>query len=197
MFHPAARLAVQVGFRQQAGKQFQAAEGIANLMGQQSGHLDQRLLPAHVFPFLLQFLRLAYVAQDEDRSGMLQLQPGMADRDPDRLAIVVIFRLAAEKQFALLARFARLLKLCQQGRRQGIRMSRRTSQQPHCLGVEDRNARARLHHQYAAGQALHDPAQTLPDTAVLLQAVREVPIGDLQFLPQVSDLSLQLSISSL
>jgi len=54
-------------------------------MREQGRHLDQGLLPPELLAIVFELLRLADIAQDENRSGasLTLLQPGVADGEPD------------------------------------------------------------------------------------------------------------------
>ncbi len=51
--------------REQAGKKFQASQGVPNLMGKQGRNLRQRLRAAGNLPLAFKLLRLRQIAQDE------------------------------------------------------------------------------------------------------------------------------------
>ena len=66
VFDPAVAFAFQIRLGQQSGEEFEAAQGVADFMRQQRRHFDQGLLPPEMLAILLEFFRLANVAQDKN-----------------------------------------------------------------------------------------------------------------------------------
>jgi hypothetical protein len=57
VFDPALAFAFEIGLREQAGEQFETAQRVADFMGQQRRHLDQRLLPPEILAVAFELLR--------------------------------------------------------------------------------------------------------------------------------------------
>ena len=85
MADPLLAFGAEIGVRQQAGKKFEAAERIANFVGQHRRHLGQRLFAPAPHLFLLHALALAYVLEDENRRSETVLRQGCpSHRQPSR-----------------------------------------------------------------------------------------------------------------
>ena len=70
--------------RQEPGKEFQAPQGVSNLMGEQGGNLRQRLRAARNLAFAFKLLGLRQVAQDENGVVARPFRLEAGARHPDR-----------------------------------------------------------------------------------------------------------------
>src|SRR5208337_148272 len=203
------------------GEEFEAAQRVADFMRQESRHLDQRLLLPKMLAIVFQLLRLADVAQNENRSGMglALLQPGVAEGKPGgvvriRRRLVVQRRLIrrrfarrtfarrtgtwiGERQLGLFSTLASALECGPERGGQRVGRFESAANEARRLGVESRNPSSGFDYQDATGQAFQYAAQAFADAVVFLETSGQVAIGDFQFLPEMRHLPLQLPIGTL
>ena len=102
-----------------------------------------------------------------------------------------------KRQFGLFARLTSRIQGGGECRRQPFFVFCDASQEARRLRIENRNPRAAFDYENSARQAFQNTAQTFAHAMVLFEALRQVAVGDFQFLTQMGNLPLQLSVRAL
>src|SRR6266849_7931 len=179
-------------------------------MREQGRHLDQGLPPPEVLAIVFELLRLADIAQDENRSraSLTLLQPGVADGNPDGFGAVRTRLLQPRlfqprllqtslRQFELFARLACPVERDGERGRQCVGRLEAAAEQASRLGIESRNPRSGFDRENAARQGFQNAAQAFADAVVFFETSRQVAVGDFQFLAEMRYLPLQLPVGTL